>query len=907
MEPGVPFALLGAVVLLAVAAWVGLGVVALARSSAGRGPAVLLAVGGLVLATVEVLTATGFGRPRSDLLPTARAAGLLLLAAGLYAGALARRMRREPVLDARGAAVVVPLASAPLPAVLAAAAALAAVVASLRARRDPPGLLLAAGLLLAGVAAGLGPVADDAPGSLVVVGLRGASALLLLGALLVLARSSLLGKVVSAVLAGVLVMAVAAVGVVGTVVADGAVREQDRLVADAALGRQQLIAETRSNLQGALPLVAGACRLAPTACAPTINAFSGPGTATFALQVPRSGTPVDLGGRAALTAGEQVALAGSKLVVLALAGGPGRVSEQTGVASVVRLVGPTPGLALVAALPAPRPTPQAPASSVFLYGIRLNDSFVSRDSSDAGFGLSLLVGGQVVASNATGRARERLARIAADAGVGDGISADGLAVSATGDDPSVSFRTLTALTGEPVGVIALSRSAEASLSAQRDALRSLLLTAVLATAVVGGLALVLGRRTVEPVRRLTAAAERVAAGDLSVTTGLTGRDEVGTLSRSFDAMTGSVSRLTGDLRASAVRLETVLSSMTDGLVAADANGVVTSVNRAALAMAGLVEGVALGRPLAEVVDLRAGGVPLVPVVTDADVAADVHRPDGTTVPVRVAVAALEGGDGVVLVLRDTTREREVERMKTDFLSNVSHELRTPLTPIRGYAEILVGKPGLDSDKVTRFATTIRDESIEMNRVVDLLVDVAAIEAGRVTITPRPIAPAELVDARLAAWRTRAPARASDLRRRVAARLPLVEVDPAWLGKALDELIDNAVKYTAPGTAVTLTAALSPDGDRVRVGVRDAGPGIAQADQAGLFLSFEQVDGSATRRVGGLGLGLSFVRRLADDAGLPVTVTSAVGKGSEFSLDLPLAPVTSAVRRTRRPQRTSPPT
>ena len=83
-------------------------------------------------------------------------------------------------------------------------------------------------------------------------------------------------------------------------------------------------------------------------------------------------------------------------------------------------------------------------------------------------------------------------------------------------------------------------------------------------------------------------------------------------------------------------------------------------------------------------------------------------------------------------------------------------------------------------------------------------------------------------------------------------------------------------------------ALSPDGSRVRVTVKDTGPGISEADQARLFTSFEQVDGSATRKVGGLGLGLSFVRRLADDAGFPLHVSSVEGKGSEFSLDLPTA-------------------
>ncbi|MGZ6791738.1 MAG: sensor histidine kinase, partial [Mycobacteriales bacterium] len=146
------------------------------------------------------------------------------------------------------------------------------------------------------------------------------------------------------------------------------------------------------------------------------------------------------------------------------------------------------------------------------------------------------------------------------------------------------------------------------------------------------------------------------------------------------------------------------------------------------------------------------------------------------------------------------------------------------------------------------------------------------------------------------WQSKAPERKGDFRRRVAAGLPSVLVDPTWVGKALDELVDNAVKYTPAGTAITLVGSLSPDGTRVRVAVRDAGPGIAEADQAALFTSFEQVDGSATRRVGGLGLGLSFVRRLAQDAGYPLTVSSRLGRGSEFALDLPVADDRPARRR-----------
>ncbi|MDX6218473.1 MAG: two-component system, OmpR family, phosphate regulon sensor histidine kinase PhoR, partial [Frankiales bacterium] len=434
------------------------------------------------------------------------------------------------------------------------------------------------------------------------------------------------------------------------------------------------------------------------------------------------------------------------------------------------------------------------------------------------------------------------------------------------------------------------RDATEALKAERDALRLLVITSLAALLLVAVLAIVLGRRTVEPVRRLTLAAELISAGDLSVTTGVRTRDEVGTLATRFDAMTASLSQLTGDLRDAAARLSTVLASMTDGLLATDADGIVTSVNRAALEMLGLDQLDVLGEPLGVVADVRDVNDNQLadPALRLRDEAGEVVRPDGSRVPVRVAITPLQGVEGVVMVLRDTTREREVERMKTEFLSNVSHELRTPLTPIRGYAEILVGKPDLNSEQVTTFATTIRDEALKMNRVVDLLVDVAALEAGRVSVNPRTISPGELLDVRIASWQDRAPQRKKDFKRRVAVGLPALHVDPTWVGKALDELIDNAVKYTPAGTPITLTAALSPDGGRVRVSVKDAGPGIPEEEQPGLFTSFEQVDGSATRKVGGLGLGLSFVRRLAEDAGFPLTVWSRVGRGAEFALDLPVS-------------------
>jgi two-component system sensor histidine kinase VicK len=629
---------------------------------------------------------------------------------------------------------------------------------------------------------------------------------------------------------------------------------------------------------------------------------SGGETNDFVVRVTKTGQARSLGGRAPLSRTELLGVARDPDVTALFNSGVGINLPPI---VKLRLVGSPPLLAVAAAS---LNSPTKPDYAV-LYGVRVDDDYAASDIATATYGLSFLVDGDVAASNLPKDERRTVQQIADDAGIRQGLDAEGVTTAAEGSRPTVHFAPVVDNLGEPLGVIAVSREASASLAAQRSALTSLFLTALLATAIVGGLALLLGRRTVDPVRRLTAAAARVSAGDLQASAAVASADEVGTLSRTFDTMTASLARLTGDLRSSAARLETVLSSMSDGLVATDAHGRVTSINPAALQMVGLEsEEEALGHPLGEVVDVRdaAGAALAVPNLRLFDAAGEVHRGAGDdTVPVRVSLAPLATGDGVVLVLRDTTREREVERMKTELLSNVSHELRTPLTPIRGYAELLVAKPGIEPKQVTSFATTIRDESIKMNRVVDLLVDVAAIEAGRVTVTPRPVTVKSLVDGRLEVWKARAPERAKDLKKRVATGLPAVMVDPQWVGKALDELIDNAVKYTSPGTAITLTGALLED--TVRVGVRDAGPGIAEADQRTLFTSFEQVDGSATRRVGGLGLGLSFVRRLAEDAGFPLSFTSAVGKGSEFSLDLPVSdePVPTARRASPAKRRPAP--
>jgi two-component system sensor histidine kinase VicK len=909
MEPGVPFALLGAVQLLAVAAALGLAAAAvLRRSSAGA----VVAVGGALLAAVDVDVALSLGDPVSDDLTLLRATAALLLAAGLATGGLGRR--RVPV-SLYG--VVVPLAAAGGPASFAGAASLLAAGAALWNRRDAVGAWVATGLTLWAGAAFAAPLADTGgSGPLAVVVLRGLGAVAVLVALVLLAQASLLSKVVTAILAGVLAMGVAAVGVVGSAIVSSYDAQARQTVSEAATARLAALSDLGGQTKQTAVTFNLLCQTNPALCSTQraagaqsnaerlLTLFAPTGVHDFLVRVPAKGKPELLAQRsAAISASVLLGLRSQAPVSYVLrSSGPSRVRD--GYASPIRLAGSPPSLAEVGVAAVDSTPPTAAPPAVYVYGIVLDTAYAQKALALGGYGLFLLSGDslQAVASDKSVNDGRRVLQIAGRAGVASGLPDRGTTVGSGGSEPTVAFLPVKELPeGRTIGVLAVSRDADEALVGERRALRLLVITSLSALLVVAAAALLLGRRTVQPVRRLTEAAQKVAGGDLTVTTGIRGRDEVGTLSRTFDDMTASLGRLTGDLRGSAARLETVLASMTDGLLATDADGVVTSVNRAALAMLCLEEPDVLGERLQIVADVRdAAGNPLAdPGLVLRDEPAEVHRPDGSTLPVRVAITPLQDVEGVVLVLRDTTREREVERMKTEFLSNVSHELRTPLTPIRGYAEILVGKPGLDPAKVTAFATTIRDESLKMNRVVDLLVDVAALEAGRVSVSPRPVSVKDLLEVRLEAWQTRAPGRRSDLKRRVTAGLPAVHVDPTWVGKALDELLDNAVKYTPAGTPITLAAAWSPDGTWVRVSVKDTGPGIAEDDQGALFSSFEQVDGSATRRVGGLGLGLSFVRRLAEDAGFPLTVTSRLGKGSEFSLDLPVSDQAPPRRTSRR--------
>jgi len=353
--------------------------------------------------------------------------------------------------------------------------------------------------------------------------------------------------------------------------------------------------------------------------------------------------------------------------------------------------------------------------------------------------------------------------------------------------------------------------------------------------------------------------------------------------------------------------DSTLRSLVDGLVLIDALGQVAFWNPRAEVLLGWTADVMIGRRVNEMIERMAARAAAPEVVRSQMQSAFEPEAEDTTIDIelrpapdrRVRIVSAhvfplcddDGRLGTGILLRDITRERESDAMKSQLLSTVSHELRTPLASIKGFATTLL-RQDVKWDEATQrdFLRIIEEETDRLAEIIDNLLDMSQIEAGALRIAKEPTQLRQLIREVVDEMRMRTEAHyfVVDL----PAELPRVLIDPRRIRQVLHNLIGNAIKYTKGGQ---ITVACEVEGGNqgelghVLVSVTDQGEGIQPQFIDRIFERFFQVDGASTRRVGGSGLGLSISRGIVEAHGGKIWVESVVGRGSTFRFTLPLAP------------------
>ena len=246
--------------------------------------------------------------------------------------------------------------------------------------------------------------------------------------------------------------------------------------------------------------------------------------------------------------------------------------------------------------------------------------------------------------------------------------------------------------------------------------------------------------------------------------------------------------------------------------------------------------------------------------------------------------------GRLFVFRDVTHEREVDRMKTEFVSLVSHELRTPLTSIKGYTEmVLDGDAGEINDEVEEYLRISYNNAERLVALVNDLLDMSRIESGRIQLKSEAMDLNQVVQTVVLSMQQSIKEKGQSLSVDISPEATSVVGDRDKLVQVLTNYVSNAYKYTQAGGDIRI--AIRRQGDFAHVAVSDNGYGISSEDQAKLFTRFYRVDNSMTREIGGTGLGLSIVKQLIELQGGEVGVQSTLGEGSTFWFSVPLSAAT----------------
>ncbi len=407
--------------------------------------------------------------------------------------------------------------------------------------------------------------------------------------------------------------------------------------------------------------------------------------------------------------------------------------------------------------------------------------------------------------------------------------------------------------------------------------------------ITSGLMTIFSMRSMQPLTTFAKAARQVGIGQYDTALTIQSRDdEWGTLSEAFQQMQSELNRREKRLLENTQRLEAVLSSMIEGVLAVKPSGEVMLANGAACRMLKLTHPEIFGKKLLEIVRIPE----LAQAIEKTQLQRTFSKTEFKTISgkqktlkARVSMLADEEKPGVAIVLHDVTELRQLETMRQDFVANVSHELKTPLASIKAYAETLRLGALHDENKNMQFVEQIEFQAELLNQQILDLLHLARVESGKKTFTITEFEINQICQAAYDQFAEIAVERKLEFQLNLTQPSPVIAADFKSIETIVKNLIVNAIHYTPENGSISISSYVKNKSAVIEV--KDTGIGIAKDQQNRIFERFYRVDKARSRDMGGTGLGLAIVKHLTQSNGGSVHLESRLGKGSCFEIHLPL--------------------
>ncbi len=401
---------------------------------------------------------------------------------------------------------------------------------------------------------------------------------------------------------------------------------------------------------------------------------------------------------------------------------------------------------------------------------------------------------------------------------------------------------------------------------------------------------------IEPIEKLTQMTQSFAAGNINSRVPVDSRNELGQLSQNFNVMADRLQEQIDKISEEHRRSETILTNMGEGVLLLNGMSEITYANSRAVSMLELPDDY-IGKALIEINRIPELHTLLKKAEQTENVAfaeiqlGNLHEPEA-----EVTIVPVSAGQEYVIVIHDVTKERQLERIRADFVANVSHELRTPLTAIRGYAETLLSEDTVQAKTKEKFLVKILNHSARLSRLVSELLELSRLELGDVELERAPCHLNTFHEPVLEVFEPLIEESGLVLKWDIPDELPEVNVDQQLFMQVLVNLIDNAIKYTPDGGTITVSAEIDASrvfeksiltSEEIIVHVQDTGIGIPMESQPRVFERFYRVDKGRAQEIGGTGLGLAIAKHIVLRHNGRIWLDSTLGQGSIFHVAVPL--------------------